>query len=776
MSHERDRLFNLLPVVYRQRDEERGFPLRAVLRVMADQVAIVEADIDRLYENWFIETCEDWVVPYIGDLIGYSPVHEAAETANLAGAQQQALDRILVPRRDVANTIRSRRRKGARALLEELAADVAGWPARVVEFNRLVSSTQALNHPAPRAGHTVDLGERQALDLVNSPFDLLYHMADVRRISSRRDRGRYGLANVGLFVWRLRAYSVTRSPAYLVEERSGDHCFAFSILGVNTRLFSRPVPETKPTDIAEEANLPVPIRRRGFEDPSNPAIASAAYYGEGKSLALWYLRNPEKREFELIPRERVIPADLTDWRYEPKPGFVAVDPVLGRIAFAPQHAPDEGVWVTYHYGFSADMGGGEYERPLRSGFRSVVLRVPPANESGPAAPAAGAGQVEIRVPQFYRIGQGAGADFKTITEALAAVREPQAARTDAILEIVDSEVYEEERLEISAAADQRLEIRAAPGARPVIRQLDWRAGRQDDLTIRLGSGSRVFLDGLLVSGRGLEIRALEPEGVRRQQDYGQGTSYQPPPDSEAPDSCERHVTVRHCTLVPGWALRTDCEPARPAEPSITIKNVRAHLTIEHSIVGSIQVDDTIMDADPVRVEITDSIVDATDPELEAFGAPGDRHGFAVLTVKRTTVFGRILTHAIDLAENSILDGQVEVARKQQGCIRFCYVRPGSRTPRRYHCEPESAAGTRTGEERARVERRIVPRFNSRRYGSPGYCQLADRCPTEISRGADDQSEMGAFHRLYQPQRTANLRTRLTEYVPAGVDVEIIFAS
>ena len=41
-----------------------------------------------------------------------------------------------------------------------------------------------------------------------------------------------------------------------------------------------------------------------------------------------------------------------------------VDPELGRIAFHPDESP-RGVWVSYFYGFSADIGGGEYRRPLR---------------------------------------------------------------------------------------------------------------------------------------------------------------------------------------------------------------------------------------------------------------------------------------------------------------------------------------------------------------------------------------------------------------------------
>jgi hypothetical protein len=72
--------------------------------------------------------------------------------------------------------------------------------------------------------------------------------------------------------------------------------------------------------------------------------------------------------------------------------------------------------------------------------------------------------------------------------------------------------------------------------------------------------------------------------------------------------------------------------------------------------------------------------------------------------------------------------------------------------------------------------RVRPQFNSFRYGKPSYCQLAEHCAEEITRGADDESEMGVFHDLFQPQRAANLRARLDEYIPARADVGIIPAS
>src|ERR1700686_3264884 len=132
MIRQPDRLYELLPAIHRIRDAEQGYPLRALLQVIGEQVDVIEDNISQLYDNWFIETCEDWAVPYIGDLVGYRVVHEAGEPGD--AITSAALNKILIQRRDVADTIRNRRRKGTLALLEDLALDVAGWPTRAVEF------------------------------------------------------------------------------------------------------------------------------------------------------------------------------------------------------------------------------------------------------------------------------------------------------------------------------------------------------------------------------------------------------------------------------------------------------------------------------------------------------------------------------------------------------------------------------------------------------------------------------------------------------------------
>lgn len=719
MSDQRDRLYDLLPVVHRQRDAELGWPLRALLRVIAEQVNVVEADIDQLYENWFIETCEEWVVPYIADLVGYRVVHEAGEPGDVTTAAAQQRNKILIPRREVADTLALRRRKGTLALLERLANQVAGWPARAVEFYRLLGWNQPLNHLYLARGRTTDVRDGAILDLLDGPFDTLAHTVDIRRPNSRYQFGLHNIPSVALFVWRLKSYPVTRSLAYCLEEIHA-RCYTFTSLGHDLPLYTRWTPEVEPTTIAGELNLPVPIRRRALEQrpPSprtTPSQANPDYYGEGRSLVIWIPGWAGLGE-EPLPAERVIPADLTDWRYIPPRDYVAVDPVLGRLAFHPRQLPRGDVWVSYQYGFSADMGGGEYHRELSQPAQATL----------------------------YRVGRGEQWPFGSVQEALTAWEHADPPPQHAVIEIQDNNSYVEQLRVRFQAEKQTLQIRAANETRPVLRMLDRQTSRSDAVYVEGKPGGRFTLDGVLLAGRGLQI-----EG---------------PLDT---------LVIRHSTLVPGWWLDPNCDPRRPNEPSLELINTAVCVRITHSIIGSIIVNLDEVTADPLSICLQDSILDATADGREAISAPGCQLAHAALTIQDSTIIGETLVHLIELAENSIFTGVIQVGRRQRGCIRFSYVPPGSRTPRRYRCQPDlvDPDGTNNA-ERARVR----PQFNSTRYGTPTYGQLALTCATEITRGADDESEMGAFHDLYQPQRAANLHARLEEYSPSGMDAGIIFAS
>jgi hypothetical protein len=712
-----DRLYELIPVVYRMRDAEQGYPLQALLRVIAEQVILVEQDIAGLYENWFIETCDDWVVPYIGDLVGHRAVHNAGEPGAGGREETSARNRILYPRADIANTVRYRRSKGTRRGLELLASAVSGWPVLAVEAYRKLGVTQNISYLRLNRGRTLDLRDADALSDIGLPFDESARGVDMRA-------GNGNINDVKVYAWRMSSYGVTRTPAYCYEEVA-PNCFLFGALGNDTVLYTLPADAGNKSP--SKLTVPMPITREMLE-----AFATVESQGARRGVPLFY---GVDKSFVIavgtadgiVPEEQIIAADLSAWDAHPRPGQVAIDPALGRIMFPPLQTRRQGVWVSYRYGAPTEIGGGEYARSASQPEGARVYKV------------------------------GTGEESHRIADAVSLWK--QEGPRHAVIEIVESGVYSE-ALEFNLSADTTLKLRGASGVRPVLRLLDMQVSAPDSLQVSGEAGSWFSLEGILVTGRGVQV-----------------------------DGEMAGIVIRHATLVPGWALHCDCEPRRPAEPSLIISGNVGCVRIANSIVGAIEVNRNQVETDPVTIKVTDSIIDATSDERIAIGTSDQLCAHAALTVFRSTIFGQVQTHAMDLAENSILNGQVLVCRRQTGCIRFCYVAPGSRTPRRFKCQPDLveaavrdrfARGGMTPQERdieLTTERlRVEPDYNSVRYGAATYAQLSDECAVEIRTGAEDDSEMGVFHDLFQPQRMASLQAHLDEYAPAGVNPKIFLAT
>ena len=320
--------------------------------------------------------------------------------------------------------------------------------------------------------------------------------------------------------------------------------------------------------------------------------------------------------------------------------------ILGRFAFPPGQLPKKNVRVNYQYGFSADIGGGEYNRLLFE----PSLRPATADAS------------QLIAPSYYRV--GSKEQFQRIGDALKQwlTDRPNNA---AVIELTESAVFNRRTRQYCLGSGADLATaRRQPGSAGDPAP-DWQTDLPDAMAIQLPPGSRFSLDGIMVTGRAVQISGLATED-------GNGA---------ANDPCPAQVVIRHCTLVTGWGLDCNCEPKRPAEPSLEIFNLRANVRIEHSILGSIQIQEDQVAIDPIPLLIADSLLDATAADKEAIGAPGGIVAHANLTVLRCTVFGIVNTHAIVLAENSIFNNCLNVARRQLGCMRFCYVPPGCRTPK-----------------------------------------------------------------------------------------------
>ena len=100
MSFGAERLYELLPAVYRVRDGEAMAQspgvLRALLEVIASAVEVLEEDLAQLYDDQFVETCASWVAPYIGDLIGYRTLYGITDKVGSPRAEVAGMTMVQV--------------------------------------------------------------------------------------------------------------------------------------------------------------------------------------------------------------------------------------------------------------------------------------------------------------------------------------------------------------------------------------------------------------------------------------------------------------------------------------------------------------------------------------------------------------------------------------------------------------------------------------------------------------------------------------------------------
>ena len=51
-------IYGLLPSFYKLRDTEHELALKAISELVNVEIATLQKNIEQLYDNWFIETCE----------------------------------------------------------------------------------------------------------------------------------------------------------------------------------------------------------------------------------------------------------------------------------------------------------------------------------------------------------------------------------------------------------------------------------------------------------------------------------------------------------------------------------------------------------------------------------------------------------------------------------------------------------------------------------------------------------------------------------------------
>ncbi|HRI61426.1 MAG TPA: hypothetical protein PK228_16915 [Saprospiraceae bacterium] len=731
-----EKLWEMIPAIYRHEDglAENPGVLRALVEVLAGQAAILRRSQDRLWEDQFIEWCNDWAVPYIADLVG----------TRMISALNKRGRRV-----DVAKTIYYRRRKGTPRILEELISDISGWEGKLVEsFQRLARTRHGLDpQPAALAGRFsgtmpggwADLRQPRSSQLAGGPFDEYFHTADFRRHEGRD--GRYNIPKLAFHLYRLVSWKVVDSTPFSMNDGLS---FLFDPSGRDIPLFNR---RNRPDDWEEwhsalEWELPAPMRCRllghgeyrvteaVIQELTNNGLSGASanalrqLHGEvirhesrlnttlnafggavateltGLQIYVLLLQHAlveQCGKHALLPDGLAIPdpdtgslavrivtgtvtntltaeviaaGNLALWNFgQVLHKKMIVDPENGRFMFKNGSGPgsSDKLEVRYHYGFSAEIGAGTYERKA-------------VKNSG--------------IPPTVILGGG-------ILNA-----------ANVVTQIGDSKTYGPL---INKVSINQLTLQSANHQRPYLRLANtWLLRAAIN-----APNARLTLDGLWIGSAGNGVFAITLLG-----------------DFE-------RVTIRNCTLDPGGDKNARGEILHPLQ--LIVRGNIQELIIEDSIVGPIS---TRLNGLVENLYICDSIVQSVDSAIHAISlAKG------IVTLQRSTVFGKTQAHRLQASE-VIMTDIANINDTQSGCFRFSAAPATSRVPRPYE---SFLFSTDTHHW-----------FTSRRFGDPGYAQLSDTAPAALQRGAENGSEMGAFSSLLNPIKFDGLKTKIEEYMPFGL--------
>lgn len=729
-------LFARLPGHIRSLDAGEGRPLQALMAVLSDELGIIESDLDQLYDNWFIETCEPWVLPYIGGLIGATPMRDIGE------------DQAGLLRAYVANLLQYRQAKGTAAAVEQVARDLSGWPVVAVEFFQRVALSQHVNALRPQAVVFADVRNARAAKVSRSPFSTMAHSAAAGTPDGYA--GRYGLPNLGLFIWRQMAAPLwpllgpgdiyRGGPIAMPVQPKAQFPGLFRVdpLERDMPLVNRPDADLSIAARVTPKEVPLPITRDAL------AMALDTLRLTGTSPGNWFEQSPPLQILlngAEVPAENLFCCNLEtaqdgSFRRPVNAGEVLVDPELGRVSL---HKDDEAKRLETAFAHSApfEIGGGAYDRRGSVATWLSDFVIPQA-----------APPFQIGVARSLGLrNDGTGQVVGTMKEALAAwdafaAATPNARGIIAVMDNADPYTWQAAGRKIALPAGSRLAIVAA----------DWPATRLDGISQPRPVGQLTPMHRRPIFGGEIDVTAA---------DAGES--------EPAMLVLDGIVMRRRIVLKPSGdlgALRLyNCSvgangPDLGSAVTNQGDNARLHMVAERCILGrcdlgqatgALMLDRCVIDEDLTANGAPPSIVSLKAEQMDA-------------TICGSTLFGKASMRSI-FAENSILLGPITLAHRQTGCVRYCFTRANSQLPRRYACVPHGLD-----------DADIVPVFTSTRFRDVGFAQLNTCTPESIREGADGGMEMGVGYANRDPARIANIRDAVVEFAPFGLSPGLIFMS
>ena len=822
-----DKLWNLLPAAYRTKDTDQfnvgvqpqsNGPLREMVNRIGATAADLRRSIDRLWEDQSIETCDDWVIPYIAALL---------DTRLVSGLDPSR------QRLDVYHTIDYRRRKGTLCVLEQVANDITGWDAKAVEFFRRLGRTRhGLDPPigpaspagtatarlqqaeglvgvrtGTRIGGFADLRNAQGAGQSRTAFDEFFHTADTR--AGQGVFGWHAIPHLGIFVWRLLSLAV--GPVTPVAIAGCDRWYTFDPTGRDVPLFAPQLSANAFGDTwisPTEGQLPGPMSQALLEYDIGLGAG-------GLQLYPVVPRPPSPAP----PPALSVSGGLPPFTENLAADTLTLRPAFGR--FCCKEAPPADLVATYCYGFPSEIGAGPYDRrgqqipvplpePRQSlcGGGAALLGVAPTRGTvtlGDSLTYVGASKIEVHATLTLQadnkqrplvalddhsawIIEGIGSAARLVLDGMFV------SGQDIVLRGSFTEVTLTcSTLDPGSAADPGAagEATASPPGAPFQRAANgrslrptrlWIEARIETLTI-----DRCVLGPVRTRGGGtVETATISNSTLQGLRSSGYG----PVTLGEVKDG-SRLLRMLQLGLDPVSATLRALDPGieallgPPADPPLTAPTLRPTLLAPlvsrlNALIDGPPLPASAFAATPLSSQTSRLLAAAPTmlpaPELnrllleDAYPLELADASLAFadgsLTLSRCTVLGRLVAHQLEASE-CILQMLTTVDNLQGGCVRFSAWAAGSKLPRQY--ESVSIA-------------QDAPLFTSTDFGQPAYAQLLATADLQIlpvsgaegavsntiSAGATDGSEMGAYARDKNPIRARALLLKLQEYMPAAL--------
>jgi hypothetical protein len=794
MNEERIKLYERLPEIYRIKDEEQDPPgqLKHYLKLVEDIFGKIHFDIESLYHNLFIYTCDDWVVPYIGDLLG---------TGHLSGDPWTI-------RADVADTIVLRKLKGTLLAIERLTYDLTQWGVHCVELRENLLWHQHLNHPRPDTyydrygscpvlksgpvrGGIVNIRDPAVLSLMKTPYDQFAYSPDLKADSFGAIR--YNLPNLAVFLWTLQAYQVKASKPVLTEPTNVNPTStedASYIVRVNVTPTGEPIilfntnrfnfdsrQALLPINfITEVDNTPNPIpRARLCKNPPacNPHeyVALNTYDPKSEISRIGLQLHFPVSHFadEDFSSWSIRGENLCAWEEGIVPSLknreVAIDPKIGRIVIGldninKKQSLIEKLLVTYTYGSVGPVGSHPVSRSLLPTEWRVI------------------GQELVEFKEVSHSDNTGPNSLMLALDSINAIQKP------VVIEIKDSMTYtldinqiqgtipipEEDGIH-SLQLNNLLIIRAADNQRPIIKLVNPLRFRPTNVKSTKTDPEEQEEEQERFN-RAMELTTVILEGLYITRD----TNF---PDGEAliARAAINSLQIRGCTLDPGGYMMLNNIRA-PITKSIDLRtpyfsneelerafNQVPLIHLERTVSGPI-----FLDKDYLLLKLVNSIIDArsgtgTDPSQVNMAISGDSSDpsnswSAPVDVQGVTVFGKMRSKKVEgVSTGGIWVHSLEILDNQVGCIKFSYFSgKGDRLPMHFGCV--------TGDEAKLL-------FESEVFLSPAYGQLSHMTDFRIRERGPNGDMMGAFGFLFDAHKWQNLTIRYREFMPVGLRPLII---